>query len=82
MDNATGDDGGDGGAFEGAGVEGGVAGFAGGLLYVVSPFMSCRENCEVGGLVGSNFAFDAEDAGRTRRVEFDHAHEREAVGVD
>lgn len=44
IEDAAGDDGGDGCAFEGAGVEGGVAGFAGGLVYLVGPFVSGGEN--------------------------------------
>ena len=82
MNDAAGDDGGHGCAFEGAGVERRVAGFAGGLLYVVGPFAGGGKNGEVGGLAGGDLAFDAEDARGSGGEEFDHAHEREAARVD
>lgn len=59
VNNAAGDDGGYWGALESAGVERGVARFAGGLVYVVGPLMGGGEDGEVGGLSGGDFAFDA-----------------------
>src|SRR5713226_4363814 len=84
IDNAAGDAGGDGRAFEGAAVEGRVTGLAGGVLDVIGPGMIGGKNRKVGGMIGGDFplAFDAKDAGRAGGEEFDHAHEREAVGVD
>jgi len=82
MDNAAGDDGGYGCTFEVAGVEGGVAGLAGGLFYVVAPFVCRGKNRQIGGLAGGDFAFDAEDACGAGREEFNHTHEREAAGVN
>ena len=79
MDDAAGYDGRGGCAFEGAGVEGGVAGFAGRLLHVVGPFVSRGKNGEVGGLAGSELTFHAEDAGGAGGEEFNHAHERESA---
>jgi hypothetical protein len=77
IDDAAGDDGGDGGAFEDAAIEGGVAGLAGGILHVVSPGMIDGKNREVGGMVCRDcvFAFDAENARGAGGEEFDHAHE-------
>ncbi len=75
IDDTAGHDGRHGTAFEGAGVEGGVAGLAAGLLYVVGPFVGGGKNREVGGLAGGDFAFDAEDAGGAGGEEFDHARE-------
>src|SRR6267378_4347859 len=65
MDNAAGDDGGDGRAFEGAAGEGRVPGLAGRVLDVKGPGMIDGKDREVGGMVGGNFpfAFDAKDAG-------------------
>jgi len=82
MNYTASDDGGHGCAFEGASVEGGVAGFAGGLLYIVDPFVRGGKNGEVGGLASGDLTFDSEDLGGACREEFDHAHEREAASVD
>jgi len=82
VDDAAGDDGGDWAAFEVAGIEWGVAGFAGGLLHVVGPFVRGGENREVRGLAGGDFAFDTNDARGTAGKEFDHAHEGEVAGMN
>ena len=44
--------------------------------------MGGGENGEVGWLCGGELTFDTKDASRTSSEEFDHAHEREAAGVD
>jgi|SRR5579862_1339900 len=82
MDHAAGDYCRYGCSSEGTRVERGVARFAGGVAYVVGPFVGEREEREVCGLPGGEFAFDAEDASRAGGKEFDHAHEGEAAGVD
>ena len=54
IDEAAGNDGGHGRAFEGPGVERRVAGLAGGLLYVIGPREIVRKNGQIGGLARPN----------------------------
>ena len=82
MDQFAGDYGGCGAAFEGAAIEGRVAGLAGGVLDVVGPGAVQRKNSEVGGSACYELAFFAQDSRWAGGEQFDHAHEAEFPGVD
>src|ERR1700681_1997257 len=79
--NFAGDDGGHWAAFEHAGVEGRVAGFAGGFGSAEGPRAVERKNGEVSGLPGSDGAFETENARRTGGEQLDDTKKRNAAGV-
>src|SRR5712692_5175458 len=81
VDDSAGDDGGCRAAFEGTPVEGGIAGLAGGFGGAEGPRAIERKNREVGGLAGSDGAFEAEDARGAGGKELDDTEERGATGV-
>src|SRR5258708_28434019 len=81
VDDSAGDDGGCRAAFEGAAVEGGVAGLAGGFGGAECPRAIERKNREVGGLAGSDGALEAEDARGADGEELNDTQERDAAGV-
>src|SRR5258708_34798286 len=81
VDDSAGDDGGCRAAFEGAAVEGGIAGLAGGFGGAEGPRAIERKNREVGGRAGSDGAFGAEDARGTGGKELDETEGRGATGV-
>src|SRR5713101_864601 len=81
VDDSAGDDGGYWAAFEGAAVEGGIAGLAGGFRGAEGPRAIERKNCEVGGLAGSDGALEAEDARGADGEELNDTQERDAASV-